>query len=98
MPSPLKRIVPDYGFTIKLDNSSFPIAGLDGIDLISGVETSISVNRIISKQLPEPYSNCLIDNDHPKHFDSFLYNMFIEKKVQYKQTMCIGILMVTSYL
>ena len=56
LPEALKRIVPDYGFTIKLDNSTFDVSGPDGIDLLSGVETSIAVNRVISKQLPEPYS------------------------------------------
>jgi hypothetical protein len=90
IPDQLKRIVPDYGFTIKLDNSSFEVAGPDGIDLLSGIETSIAVNRVISKQLPIPYSNCQIDNENPKHFDSFLYKMFIDKNIQYKQQQCIG--------
>ena len=54
LPNLLKRIVPYYGFTIKLDNSSFDVSGPDGIDLLSGLETSIAVNRVISKQLPEP--------------------------------------------
>ena len=57
LPKVLKRIVPNYGFTIKLDNSSFEVSGPDGIDLLSGVETSIAVHRIVSKQLPEPFSN-----------------------------------------
>ena len=30
LPNALKRIVPDYGFTIKLDNNSFNVAGTDG--------------------------------------------------------------------
>ena len=56
LPNALKRIVPDYGFTIKLDNDTFDVSGTDGIDLLPGVETSIAVNRIVSTQLPEPYS------------------------------------------
>jgi hypothetical protein len=90
LPNPLKRIVPDFGFTIKLDNSSFEVAGADGIDLMSGVETSIAVYRVVSTHLPKPYSGCQIDNQNPEYFDSILYKMFMEKNVKYKQQQCIG--------
>ena len=88
LPNPLKRIVPDYGFTIKIGNSTD--RGPDGIDILSGgVETSIAVHKVISRQLPEPYSNCLIDNENPKNYDSVLYKMFQDSNTQYSQQICI---------
>ena len=78
MPAPLKRLLSEHGFKIKLDNN---IIDSDGIDLLPGVETSVAVTKIISKQLPEPYSSCHIDNDEPENFESLLYKMFLEKNV-----------------
>lgn len=93
MPSILRRIsYSGNGFIIKLENSSYTVGGNSEIDLLSGYETNIAVERIYSAQLPAPYSDCIIDNNvSPRTFHSDLYDMFIQKKVRYKQTDCFDL-------
>jgi hypothetical protein len=93
MPNILKRIsYAGNGFIIKLENNSYTVGGNSEIDLLSGYETNIAVERIYSTQLPAPYSDCIIDkNNSPKHFHSDLYDMFIKTNTRYKQTDCFDL-------
>jgi len=93
MPNVLKRIsYAGNGFIIKLENNSYTVGGNSEIDLLSGYETNIAVERIYSTQLPAPYSDCIIDkNNSPKHFHSDLYDMFINTNTRYKQTDCFDL-------
>ena len=57
MPDILERISHGgVGFIIKIDNSSYTVGGNSRIDLLSGVETNIAVERVVSSQLSYPYS------------------------------------------
>jgi len=57
MPDILERIsYGGVGFIIKIDNDSYTVGGNSRIDLMSGVETNVAVERIISSQLSYPYS------------------------------------------
>ena len=87
MSKSLKRIsYSGYGFVIKLENNSYSVGGNSEIDILSGIETNIAVERIYSSQLPFPYSDCIIDKKSQKNFQSELYDMFITTNAQYKQT------------
>jgi hypothetical protein len=66
--------------------------------LLKGIETSMAVDRIISKQLPHPYSNCGIDNENPEYLDSFLYKMFENSNIQYSQQLCIDLCLQTFFI
>jgi hypothetical protein len=78
MPKNLKRIsYSGNGFVIKLANSSYPVGGNSEIDIMSGAETNIAVERIYSTQLPHPYSACTIDGQ-TNYYQSELYEMFLK--------------------
>ena len=92
MPRNLKRIsYSGHGFVIKLENHSHTVGGNSEIDLLSGFETSVAVERVYSTQLPSPYSDCIIDNISPQYFKSDLYDKFIESKTRYIQKDCIDL-------
>jgi hypothetical protein len=58
----------------------------------------MAVDRIISKQLPHPYSNCGIDNENPEYLGSFLYKMFENSNIQYSQQLCIDLCLQTFFI
>jgi len=91
MPDILERIsYAGTGFVIKLDNASYSVGGNSRIDLLSGVETNLAVERIYSRQLPMPYSDCYIDDLlYSKSYSSLLYDLFVKKNVKYKQKDCL---------
>ena len=100
MPRILERIsYGGTGFIIKLDNNSFTVGGNSRIDLLSGVETNIAVERIYSRQLPMPYSDCYIDDlIYFKSYKTELYDLFISKKVPYKQKDCLELCQQKFYI
>ena len=61
------------------------------IDLLSGVETNVAVERVYSSQLPSPYSDCIVDKNTPKNFKSDLYDLFVQTSTRYKQTDCFDL-------
>ena len=82
----LKRVsYSGNGFVIKLANSSYPVGGNSEIDILSGVETNIAVERIYSTQLPFPYSDCTIDGQ-TSYYNSELYDMFLKTKTRFVLT------------
>jgi hypothetical protein len=57
MPDILERIsYGGVGFIIKIDNNSYTVGGNSRIDLFSGIETNVAVERIVTTQLSYPYS------------------------------------------
>ena len=84
----LKRVNPNKGVTLLISNSSNQFKSTK-VELQAGVETKIAIDRYFSTQLPKPYSNCDIDNDNLKNFDSYLYNKIINSKFKYNQQACL---------
>ena len=84
----LKILNPNRGITLFIQNSSNQL-GSTQIELQAGVKTNIAIDRYFSTQFPKPYSNCDIDNDNPKEFESNLYNKIIRSKFQYDQQKCL---------
>ena len=90
LPRLLKRTaVNGNGFVIRVENSSYKVDGNSEIDLLSGVETSVSVERVYATQLAYPYSNCHVDDEAERTFHSDLYDLFVKHGKQYKQTDCL---------
>ena len=60
------RLAKDYnlysGLIIKIGNSSYTTTSF-GIEVASGFNTNILVERYFERTLPRPYSNCDIDNE-----------------------------------
>ena len=91
MPEILERIsYSGIGFVVKVDNHSFTVDGNSKIELLSGVETNIAVDRISQTQLSFPYSDCFIDDLlYHKEYKSELFEKFVKSKISYKQKDCL---------
>ena len=100
MPDILERIsYAGTGFMIKLDNSSFTAGGNSRIDLLSGVESNLAVERIYSSQLSFPYSDCFIDNMlYSKSYQSELYDLFLKTNTRYRQKDCLELCQQKFYI
>ena len=47
------------------------------------------IERVNKIQIPTPFSSCEIENTSPKSFDSNLYNMLLNSKLNYKRDLCL---------
>ena len=80
MPNVLERIYHGgLGFIVKIENSSYAVGGNSKIELLSGLETNIAVERVYSQQLSYPYSDCSIDESTLKTYHSELFDLFLNK-------------------
>ena len=86
----LMRVNPNKGITLLIKNSSNQLESIS-VDLQPGVEAKIAIDRYYSTQLPKPYSNCDIDNENPKKFDSYLYNIMTKRTYQYSHQACLAL-------
>ena len=78
------------GAFIRIENSSYltnPLHG-DGIKIQPGLQTSLSLRRSFKTNLPQPYSNCLIDNETNAGFHSALFDLIQNSEYRYTQSMC----------
>ena len=85
----LKDVYSDNGYTIRIDNSSYSFGSDDWIDLLTGFETNVIVDRYYTNQLPTPYSKCIVQND--SQYDSDLFKLFYNSNYTYKQEQCIDL-------
>ena len=82
MPDILERIsYGGVGFIIKIENDSYAVGGNSQVDLVSGLEANIAVERVYSSQLSYPYSDCHIDKRNAKIYHSELYDLFLNKSI-----------------
>jgi hypothetical protein len=87
----LNSFLSGSGLLIRVSNSSYLTSyELDGIQIQSGLYTSVQVERAFKFMLPKPYSDCQIDNDKPKKaFNSFIYDLIAQSDYQYTQALCL---------
>jgi hypothetical protein len=78
----LKNVYSDTGYTIRVDNSSHVTGSDDWIDLLTGFETNLIVDRYYATQLPTPYSRCMVQNDS-KYEESELFRLLYYSKYTY---------------
>jgi hypothetical protein len=92
---------PYIGATIKIDdNSDNNLFGrmdsnkevtyndIDLIDILPDIETNICIEKVISKRLSRPYSNCEIDDDNS---DFYYHQKFLKNSIQYNQQICLDL-------
>jgi len=58
------------------------------ISLDGGTINLVSMQRRFTSKLPQPYSDCEIDNTNPGHFDSPYFNLILNSPYQYSQEFC----------
>ena len=79
IPNILSRITTQgNGFILKINNNSYPVSGNNQVDLLSGVQTNVDVERVYSNQLMWPYSDCLIQEQAKSNsYHSELYDLLL---------------------
>ena len=79
-----------HGALVRIDNSTYLTyyISMDGIKLEPGHMTSISLSRKFKSNLPQPYSNCLIDNETNAGFHSELFDLIQNSEYRYTHSLC----------
>jgi hypothetical protein len=81
---------PQYGLNLQIENNTY-LGEMKSnvIALNGGTANYISIQRKFSSKLPNPYSNCDVDNINPGSFNSEYYNLIKTSPYQYNQKLCI---------
>ena len=75
------------GAHVKIgNNSKFDIT--DGINVATGFETNIAVDRVYRFSMPKPYSNCDFEDEQSYSSSSVLFNLIKNSSHQYDQQFC----------
>lgn len=78
----------NFGIHVSIGNRSTANSDLLGIDVSTGFETNILVDRIFAQKLPEPYSDCqTLNNLQNKQ----ILHSFSSLNASYNQQDCFGI-------
>ena len=74
------------GVIISIENQTyFPTVRFNGIHLMPGTNTYISLRKTVSKDMPHPYSNC----QHANEFKSIFESEFVRYNLTYSQETCM---------
>jgi hypothetical protein len=86
----LKLLNRASGAFVQIENSSYSNGpSFKGLFVSPGFEYFLTLDRYFKSTLPQPYSNCQIDNDLPiTDFNSDLYKLISHSEFEYSQTMC----------
>ena len=77
------------GVLVRVDNVTHIIDHIvDGIQVSSGQNMFISLNREFRTSLPKPYSNCDLNPESPAS-NSDLYSLITKSKYDYTQSFCV---------
>jgi hypothetical protein len=83
------------GLHVMVNNqSSSSCKTLDGLDVSTGTETSVSITKTISYQLPFPYSDCYSDKESNEYIGKHDSNLIEEMKkinMSYSQNSCFDL-------
>jgi len=92
---------PNIGATIKIDDNSdnnmfkkmdsnkdITYNDIDLIDILPDIETNIGLEKVKSKRLPRPYSNCEIDDGNS---DFYYHQKFLNNSLHYNQQICLDL-------
>ena len=86
----LKELYPDYGLTVKIENSSnWNVDFVYGIDLLSGFSNNLVIEKIFVNKIKYPYSNCDVDYNDTNSKLSNLYKAFVYSSHPYKEQYCL---------
>lgn len=79
------------GFQVLIHNKSDFAFSLNDISIQPGVSTFISIHKVITTKLTEPYNNCVKDLSTYHSFDSSLYYQIIKRNYTYTQRDCLDL-------
>ena len=78
------------GAIIRVENTIHKIGlNREGIVIPTGMATKIALKREIKSMLPQPYSDCIIDQGKDSTFISFLYDLIKTSTYDYTQKFCL---------
>lgn len=60
-----------------------------GLSISTGTETNVQLNKVVTKQLKTPYSDCELEVLNTDSSNSFLYQEFLKQGIPYTQFDCI---------
>ena len=79
-----------HGLSVLIENNTFSTGvNQNVLELNGGSVSLISMKRLFTSKLPQPYSDCDIDNSNPSGFDSPYFNLILNSPFQYSQDLCI---------
>ncbi|RNA24225.1 amiloride-sensitive sodium channel subunit beta, partial [Brachionus plicatilis] len=70
------------------DQKTFPLS-VEPVDIVPGEETTISIYKTISKQQPNPFSDCEYEQGKVLKTESDLVNAFNSTSYRYSQNLCL---------
>jgi hypothetical protein len=89
------------GLIVRIANKSYIVdQAYDGIHCAGGFHTDISMERALTKNLPEPYSRCVLESENvtienfitkfdTKSYDIALLGLILESRYYYKRSFCM---------
>jgi hypothetical protein len=87
----LNSILGGKGALIRVDNITHVVKHtFDGISVSPGISTKIALKREFKSILPQPYSDCVMDQGKYNYFDtSDLFNKIKSSPYDYTQSFCL---------
>lgn len=79
------------GYFIMINNHTIKPMINDLIEVSTGTETSIQVNRLITQKLPSPYNGCMNNLNRIDAFDSDLFRAINKSNRAYRQKNCFDL-------
>jgi hypothetical protein len=79
-----------YGVNIRIENNTYSTHNKQNVIALNGGTINyMPLQRRFSSKLPNPYSNCDIDNTNPGYISSPYYNLILNSPYQYSQDLCV---------
>jgi hypothetical protein len=89
-PKNIPKFIQTFGYHVIIQKQKNKITFNEGLDITTGIETNLAINRLYESNKPRPYSEC-IDLDSIDSFDSDLYRVIKESNQIYLQTDCFSL-------
>jgi hypothetical protein len=78
------------GCVLKIGNSTYLIDHkLNAVQIQSGMYTNLDITRSFKFMLPKPFSNCVLELENKKRFNSTFFNLITNSGYLYTQELCI---------
>ncbi|RMZ96488.1 acid-sensing ion channel 1 isoform X2 [Brachionus plicatilis] len=88
MPNSQKTLSTTKGARIFIDEYKFNPRVERGYAIAPSYSTNLAIEKIVSKSMPRPYSDCVEDLDTIDSFDSEYYRKVLRSNLTYRQAEC----------
>ncbi|RNA36501.1 acid-sensing ion channel 2 isoform X1 [Brachionus plicatilis] len=88
IPNNHKTLSLTNGAHVFIDDNSFKPITQGGYDVATGFSTNLAIERIKTKLMPQPYSECIQNLDSIDSFDSEYYRKVFRSNLLYRQSDC----------